>query len=68
MGSILYIAVIVIDVIVVLDILRGNKDNEKKLLWILAVIFLPILGPILYYVIGKKISRHFGRLMEVDFI
>ncbi|MBL7864438.1 MAG: PLDc_N domain-containing protein [Cyclobacteriaceae bacterium] len=54
MGSILYIAVIVIDVIVVLDILRGNKDNEKKLLWILAVIFLPILGPILYYVIGKK--------------
>lgn len=54
MGSLLYIIIIVIDVIVVMDILRGNKDGEKKILWVLAVIFLPVLGPILYYVIGKK--------------
>ena len=54
MGNLLYIAIIVIDVIVIMDILRGNKDNEKKILWVVAVIFLPVLGPILYYVIGKK--------------
>ncbi len=54
MGALLYIAIIVIDVIVILDILRGPKDNEKKILWTLAVIFLPVLGPVLYYVIGKK--------------
>jgi len=54
MGRLIYLIVLVIDVIVVMDILRSNKDMEKKILWIIAVIFLPILGPVLYYVIGKK--------------
>ena len=54
MDRLIYLAIIVADVIVILDILKGNKDNEKKILWIVAVIFLPVLGPILYYFIGKK--------------
>jgi len=54
MSRLIYLIVLVIDVIVVMDILRSNKDMEKKILWIIAVIFLPILGPVLYYVIGKK--------------
>jgi hypothetical protein len=54
MGSLIYLIVLIIDIVVVLDILKGNKDMEKKVLWIIAVIFLPLLGPILYYVIGKK--------------
>ena len=54
MGRLIYLLVLVIDVIVVIDILRSNKDMEKKILWIIAVIFLPILGPVLYYVIGKN--------------
>jgi type IV secretory pathway VirB2 component (pilin) len=54
MGRLIYILIVVIDVVVVIDILRGNKDFEKKLLWIVAVIFLPVLGPVLYYFIGKR--------------
>ena len=54
MARLLYLIVVIIDVIVIVDIIRSNKDMEKKVLWIIAVIFLPILGPILYYVIGKK--------------
>ena len=54
MSRLIYLIVLVIDVIVVMDILRSNKDMEKKILWIIAVIFLPILGPVLYYVIGKS--------------
>jgi hypothetical protein len=54
MGRLLYFLVIIIDVLVIIDILRSNKDTEKKLLWIIAVVFLPILGPILYYVIGRR--------------
>jgi hypothetical protein len=54
MGRLISLAVIVLDVIVILDILRSNKDMEKRVLWIIAVIFLPILGPILYLVIGRK--------------
>jgi hypothetical protein len=54
MGRLISLAVIILDVIVILDILKSNKDNEKRILWIIAVVFLPILGPILYLVIGRK--------------
>jgi hypothetical protein len=54
MSSLLYLVVLIIDIIVVMDILKSNKDMEKKVLWIIAVIFLPLLGPVLYYLIGKK--------------
>ena len=54
MGRLLYFIIVIIDVIVIVDIIRGNKDMEKKVLWIIAVIFLPVIGPVLYYVIGKK--------------
>jgi hypothetical protein len=54
MGRILYFLILVIDVIVIYDIVKSNKDNEKKILWIIAVVFLPVLGPLLYYFIGKK--------------
>lgn len=54
MGRIISFIILVIDVFVIVDIIRGPKDTEKKVLWIIAVIFLPILGPILYYVLGKK--------------
>jgi hypothetical protein len=46
--------ILIIDVIVIVDIVQSHKDNEKKILWVIAVIFLPILGPILYYLMGKK--------------
>ena len=54
MGRLFGLIILIIDVVVIFDILRGNKDMEKKILWIIAVIFLPVLGPLLYYFIGKK--------------
>ncbi len=54
MGRLISFIVLVIDIVVIIDIIRSSKDTEKKILWIIAVVFLPILGPILYYVVGKK--------------
>lgn len=54
MGRLIWLAIVVLDAIVILDVLKSNKDTEKKILWIVAVVFLPLLGPILYYVIGRK--------------
>ena len=54
MGRLIWLIVIVIDIAVILDIIKSNKDSEKKVLWIIAVILLPVLGPILYYLIGKR--------------
>ena len=46
--------ILVIDVLVIIDILKSNKDTEKKILWIIAVVFLPVLGPILYFFVGRR--------------
>lgn len=54
MSRLISLLILILDVVVILDILRGNKDTEKKILWIIVVIFLPLLGPILYYLVGKK--------------
>ena len=54
MSTLISIAILVLDVIVILDILKTVKDSGKKILWIVLVLILPLLGPILYYVIGKK--------------
>jgi hypothetical protein len=54
MRQIFYFIILVIDIVVIVDIIKSSKDTEKKILWIIAVVFLPVLGPILYYVIGKK--------------
>jgi hypothetical protein len=54
MARLLSFLILIIDIIVIVDILKSNKDNEKKILWIIAVVFLPVLGPILYYFLGRK--------------
>ncbi|PZR33486.1 MAG: hypothetical protein DI538_18030 [Azospira oryzae] len=54
MGRLLGLLILVVDVLVIVDIIKGNKDTEKKILWVIAVVFLPVLGPLLYYIIGKS--------------
>ena len=54
MGRLISFLILVVDIIVGIDIVKSNKDTEKKILWIIAVVFLPVLGPILYYFIGKR--------------
>lgn len=53
MGRFISLIILIIDIIVIVDIIKSNKDTEKKLLWIIAVVFLPVLGPLLYYFLGK---------------
>lgn len=54
MGRLISLIILIIDVVVIFDIVNSNKDTEKKVLWTIAVVFLPILGPLLYYFIGRR--------------
>ena len=39
----------------ILDIVRGSLSGSgNKVLWLIVVIFFPILGAIIYLLIGKK--------------
>ena len=42
-------------IIALVDILKSEfKDSSNKLIWILVTLLLPFLGPILYFLVGRK--------------
>lgn len=42
-------------IIALIDILKSDfKDSNGKIIWLLLVIFLPVIGSILYFAIGKS--------------
>ncbi len=54
MNTLLGLIVLILDVIAIVDLLKGNATTGKKLLWILLIVLLPLVGMILYFVMNKK--------------
>lgn len=39
----------------IVDLVRSEfKDSTNKIIWALVIIFVPLIGPVLYLVIGRK--------------
>jgi hypothetical protein len=47
------LVVLVLDIIAIVDCLKGNADVVKKLLWILVILLLPLLGMLLYFLLAR---------------
>jgi 4-amino-4-deoxy-L-arabinose transferase-like glycosyltransferase len=43
--------------IALIDLYRHRKTRKNALLWMLIILFVNTLGPILYFVIGRKDSE-----------
>ena len=48
------VLVLAADVWAIVQIAQSSASNEKKALWIVLVIFLPLLGLILWYFLGPR--------------
>lgn len=58
---ILIFFVVIIPLITLIDIIKSDfKDNSTKLLWVVIVLLAPLLGCLLYSLIGRgqKVSRY----------
>lgn len=55
MGRIWGILVIVIDVLAILDVLKSDRELEKKILWIAVIILVPLFGAVVWYLVSRKI-------------
>ncbi len=53
-GSLLGFIIFVLDVYAVLQIAESTASNGRKALWIAVVIVLPVLGLILWFLLGPK--------------
>ena len=45
---------LLLPIIAIVDLVRIELDSSQKLLWILIILFLPILGSILYFLMGRN--------------
>jgi hypothetical protein len=54
MGGILGLIVLVLDIVAIVDALKSSMDTGKKALWVILILVLPVVGMVLYFLIGKK--------------
>jgi hypothetical protein len=54
MYPILGIVILVLDIIAILQVLQSGMDGTKKAVWIIIILLLPLLGMVLWYLLGKK--------------
>ncbi len=46
------LVVLVLDVIALVSLLKSSADSGTKILWALLIILLPVIGMILYFLMG----------------
>jgi succinate dehydrogenase/fumarate reductase cytochrome b subunit len=56
-NGLLGLLVLVGDVWAIINILQSSASNEKKLLWTVVVVVLPLLGLILWFFLGPRGGR-----------
>jgi len=53
-GGILGFLILVLDIWAILQIAQSNASNGAKALWIAIVVVLPLLGLIIWYLLGPR--------------
>jgi succinate dehydrogenase/fumarate reductase cytochrome b subunit len=53
-NSILGLVILAGDIWAIINILQSSASNEKKLIWTIAVVLLPVLGLILWFFLGPR--------------
>jgi succinate dehydrogenase/fumarate reductase cytochrome b subunit len=56
-NGLLGLLILVGDVWAIINIFQSSASNEKKLLWIIVVLVLPLLGLILWFFLGPRRGR-----------
>ena len=53
-SGVLGLLILVGDIWAIINIFQSSASNEKKLIWIVAVVLLPVLGLILWFFLGPR--------------
>ena len=53
-GYLLGLLHLILWVIAAVDIVKSGRGLGSKVLWLLVILLLPVVGLILYYVVGRK--------------
>ena len=53
-GGLLGLVIFILDIVAIVDVIRSRKPTAYVALWIILILVLPLLGMLLYFLIGKK--------------
>ncbi len=45
--------VLILDIVAIIEIVGSSRDTMSKAIWIAAIVFMPVVGLILYYFFGR---------------
>lgn len=48
------LVILVLDIVAIFSVLAGGGSVEHKVLWTVLILLLPVIGMILYYLIGRS--------------
>jgi len=46
--------ILILDVLAIIKIVESRRSDGQKALWVVLVLLLPVLGLILWYLLGRK--------------
>ena len=46
--------ILLLDIFAIVSVLLGSSEVMRKLLWIVLILLLPIVGMVLYFLIGRS--------------
>ena len=53
-NSLIGLVILVLDIIALVDIFKSSMTTTMKVVWALVVLIFPVVGMIVYFLIGKK--------------
>ncbi|MBX3380543.1 MAG: PLDc N-terminal domain-containing protein [Phycisphaeraceae bacterium] len=53
-GGLIGLIVLILDIIAIVEVLQSGRAVGEKLLWILLILLLPLVGVLIYFLIGRK--------------
>jgi len=53
LSSVLGLIILVLDILAIVNCVQSSMETGKKVLWIVLILILPLIGLILYYLVGR---------------
>ena len=53
-GGVIGLLILIGDIWALINILQSSTGNDKKLLWVVVVVLLPVIGLILWFFMGPR--------------
>lgn len=54
MGILIGLIILILDIVAIVNVVKSSLVTGKKVLWIILVLVFPVLGMVLYFLLGKK--------------